>query len=60
MMISNGARLQEIAGLIDKDILRVIIDKEFPVKDVKKAHELSQSGKARGKIILRMHGNTEH
>ena len=54
MANSNGARLQEIAGLIDKRLLRVIIDKEFPLKEVNKAHELSQSGKARGKIILRV------
>lgn len=55
MGTSNGARLQEIAGLIDKGMLRVIIGSEFPIEEVKKAHELSQSGKARGKIILRVY-----
>jgi NADPH:quinone reductase-like Zn-dependent oxidoreductase len=49
---SNGARLQEIAGLINKQMLRVIIDKEFLLEEVKEAHKLSQSGQARGKIIL--------
>jgi NADPH:quinone reductase-like Zn-dependent oxidoreductase len=57
MADSNGARLQEIAGLVDKGMLRVIIDSEFPLEDVKKAHELSESGKARGKIILRVYDN---
>jgi len=51
---SNGARLQEIAGLIDKHQLRVIIDREFSLKEVSKAHDLSQSGKTVGKIILRV------
>lgn len=54
MATSNGARLQEIAGLIDKRMLQVIIDSEFPLAEAHKAQELSQSGKARGKIILRI------
>lgn len=54
MVDSNGARLQEIAGLIDKKMVKVIIDKEFALEDVKKAHEYSQTGKAKGKIILRV------
>jgi NADPH:quinone reductase-like Zn-dependent oxidoreductase len=60
MVTSNGARLAEIAGLINKDMLRVVIDREFSLEDVKKAHELSQSGKTRGKIILRIHDNLTH
>jgi NADPH:quinone reductase-like Zn-dependent oxidoreductase len=50
--VSNGARLQEIAGLIDKRMLRVFIEKTFPLTEVKAAHELSQSGRTRGKIVL--------
>lgn len=49
---SSGARLQEIAGLIDKHMLRVLVDKELPLEHAQEAHKLSQSGKARGKIIL--------
>jgi len=52
MVNSNGARLQQIAGLIDKGLLQIIIAKKFPLDEVKKAHELSQSGKVVGKIIL--------
>lgn len=54
MMISNGARLSEIAELIDHDALRVIVDKEFPLKEARAAQDLSKSGKAKGKIILRV------
>jgi NADPH:quinone reductase-like Zn-dependent oxidoreductase len=60
MTISNGARLQEIAGLIDKRMLRVVIDKKFPLAQVKEAHELSQSGKTRGKIILSIVDSPPH
>ena len=54
LVSSNGARLQEIAGLIDQRKLRVIIDREFMLSDVRAAHVLSESGHARGKIILRV------
>jgi len=57
MVDSNGARLREITGLINKDMLRVIIDSEFALEEVKKAHERSQSGRARGKIILRIYNS---
>ncbi len=52
MVNSNGARLQEISGLIDDNKVKVIIEKEFPLKEVKAAHKLSQEGHVRGKIIL--------
>ena len=48
----NGIRLQEIAGLIDVGKLRVVVDKEFPLQDAAQAHELSEAGHVRGKIIL--------
>jgi NADPH:quinone reductase-like Zn-dependent oxidoreductase len=50
----NGIRLQEIAGLIDAGKLKVIIDKEFPLAQAEAAHEYSETGRARGKIILRV------
>jgi len=59
MVNSNGARLQQIAGLVDKKMIRIIIEKEFNLEEVKKAHELSQSGKALGKIILLVNANGE-
>jgi NADPH:quinone reductase-like Zn-dependent oxidoreductase len=54
MLISNGARLQEIAGLVDLGKVSVVIEKEFPLEEAKAAQDLSQSGHARGKIILRI------
>jgi NADPH:quinone reductase-like Zn-dependent oxidoreductase len=48
----NGIRLQEIAGFIDAGKLRVVVDKVFPLHDAAYAHELSEAGHVRGKIIL--------
>ncbi|MDE1824202.1 MAG: NADP-dependent oxidoreductase [Candidatus Micrarchaeota archaeon] len=53
---ASGGRikLEEIANLIDTGKLRVIVDRELPLSEMKAAHELSQSGKARGKIIIKV------
>jgi NADPH:quinone reductase-like Zn-dependent oxidoreductase len=48
----NGIRLQEIAGLIDIGRVQVIIEKELPLAEARYAHELSEAGHVRGKIIL--------
>ena len=52
MVDSNGARLQEISGLIDDSKVKVIIEKEFPLREIKEAHKLSETGHVRGKIII--------
>jgi len=51
---TGAARLSQIAALVDAGKLRVVIDQEFPLSDAKAAHELSETGHARGKIILRV------
>ncbi len=40
--------------MVDSGKLKVVIDKEFALSEVAKAHELSQSGKAKGKIIIKV------
>ena len=54
LVAANGARLQEIASLIDAGKLKVIIEKEFPLAEAMAAHELSETLRVRGKIILRV------
>jgi NADPH:quinone reductase-like Zn-dependent oxidoreductase len=56
-MMTCGSRLQEIAGLIDKGLLKVVIDRSFPLSEVKEAHKLSESHHAKGKIILTVVNN---
>lgn len=50
----NGKQLAEIATLIDSGHLKVVLDRILPLSEARRAHELSQSGQARGKIVLRV------
>ena len=53
----NGKQLAEIAALIDSGHLKVVLDRIVPLSEARRAHELSQSGHARGKIVLRVKEN---
>ena len=48
----NAAILEQLAGLVDSGKIRPVIGAEFALKHARQAHELSQSGRARGKIVL--------
>lgn len=50
----NGPRLAEIARLIDTGVLKVVVAREFSLADAAAAHALSETGRACGKIILRV------
>ncbi|HEY0737336.1 MAG TPA: NADP-dependent oxidoreductase [Herpetosiphonaceae bacterium] len=50
----NAARLTEIAGLIDDGTIKPIVETVLPLSETRQAHELSESGHARGKIVLRV------
>jgi NADPH:quinone reductase-like Zn-dependent oxidoreductase len=50
----NGARCADLAALIDAGKLKVEIAREFPLEQAREAHELSETRRVRGKIILRM------
>jgi NADPH:quinone reductase-like Zn-dependent oxidoreductase len=50
----SGAQLAEIAKLIDSGELKPVIDRILPLSEVRRAHELSQSGHTHGKIVLRV------
>jgi NADPH:quinone reductase-like Zn-dependent oxidoreductase len=45
-------QLRSVAGLLDDGRLDVRVDSVFPLDDVVSAHERSESGHARGKVIL--------
>jgi NADPH:quinone reductase-like Zn-dependent oxidoreductase len=54
----SGAQLAEIAKMIDSGKLAPIIDRILPLTEARRAHELSQSGHVRGKIVLRVKDQT--
>jgi NADPH:quinone reductase-like Zn-dependent oxidoreductase len=50
----SGAQLAEIAKIIDSGKLAPVINRILPLSEVRRAHELSQSGHTHGKIALRV------
>ncbi len=51
---SSGAVLEEIAALVDRGKIKPVIDRVFSLDDITAAHEYSGSGRARGKIVIRV------
>jgi len=50
----RGDVLAQLAALMDSGKLRVLVGQEFALADAAQAHRLGESGKARGKMILRV------
>jgi NADPH:quinone reductase-like Zn-dependent oxidoreductase len=48
----NVAALNGLAELVDSGKLRAVVGAEFALSDIKRAHALSESGRAKGKIAL--------
>lgn len=48
----NAEILAQLAALVDAGTMRPIVGAEFALKDMAKAHALSQSGRAVGKIVI--------
>jgi NADPH:quinone reductase-like Zn-dependent oxidoreductase len=50
----DGDKLAEIAKIIDSGNLAPVINRILPLSEARRAHELSQSGHSRGKMVLRV------
>jgi NADPH2:quinone reductase len=50
----EGARLRELARLVDQGRLRPIVDAVLPLEQVGEAHRRLDSGHGRGKVVLRV------
>ncbi|WP_328466002.1 zinc-binding dehydrogenase [Streptomyces sp. NBC_00448] len=48
----SRADLVELADLADRRALSVAVQETLPLAEAAKAHELSESGRVRGKIVL--------
>ncbi|MFD0360239.1 NADP-dependent oxidoreductase [Nocardia sp. GCM10030253] len=51
-VVPSGSDLREITAAVERGELRVEIDQVLSLADVAKAHQLSESGRVRGKIVL--------
>ncbi len=49
----SSSNLAEIARLIDDGKVKTVVETVLPLAEARRAHELSQSGHARGKIVLK-------
>src|SRR5437660_8922315 len=49
----SSSNLAEIAKLIDAGKVKTVVETVLPLKEAPRAHELSQSGHVRGKIVLK-------
>ena len=50
----DGEELEELADMIDADRLAVNVQEVLPLEEAARAHELSESGHVRGKLVLRV------
>ena len=50
----NAEQLREITALIDSGKIKPFVETVLPLGEVQRAHELSQSGRTRGKIVLQV------
>ena len=48
----NSELLEELAKFVENGKVKAHIEKIFPLSEIKEAHKLSESGHARGKIVL--------
>ena len=53
-MRADGAQLREISTLIESGEIRPVVDKVFPFKDTNEALAHSESGRAKGKVVVQM------
>jgi NADPH:quinone reductase-like Zn-dependent oxidoreductase len=50
----NAEQLSAISKLVDEGRLKAHVSTVLPLIEVKKAHQLSESGRTRGKIVLQI------
>jgi NADPH:quinone reductase-like Zn-dependent oxidoreductase len=49
---ADRADMREIAGLVESGRLRATIEKTFPLADAAQAHEIGETGRTTGKLVL--------
>jgi NADPH:quinone reductase-like Zn-dependent oxidoreductase len=53
-MRASGAQLDEVAKLIDADVLRPIVDRTYPFDEAPQALAHVEGGRAKGKVVITM------
>jgi NADPH2:quinone reductase len=55
LVYPSGEQLTTLTTLCERGELRVVIEAAFPLSEVARAHQLSQKGHVRGKLVLTMY-----
>ncbi|HEX9811467.1 MAG TPA: NADP-dependent oxidoreductase [Burkholderiales bacterium] len=58
-MRADGQQLGEIAKLVERGIIRPVVGKVFPLDRIREALAYSESGRATGKIVIRIGGSAQ-
>jgi alcohol dehydrogenase len=53
-MRANGNQLREISALIDAGIIRPVVDRVFPFESIEEALAYVETGRAKGKVIVKV------
>lgn len=55
-MWPSGEQLSELGSLLQSGAIKPVVDKVFPFESIKEALAYSESGKAKGKVVISMNG----
>jgi NADPH:quinone reductase-like Zn-dependent oxidoreductase len=53
-MWPSGEQLAQIAALVERGAIKPVVDRSFALDEVQKALDYSQSGRAKGKVVIKM------
>jgi NADPH:quinone reductase-like Zn-dependent oxidoreductase len=53
---ANGGQLREITSLIDAGAIRPVVDRIFPFESTKEALAYVETGRAKGKVVVKIRG----
>jgi NADPH:quinone reductase-like Zn-dependent oxidoreductase len=57
-MKAQGEQLAKITSLIESGVIKPIIDKTYPFEQTNEAISYVESGRAKGKVVIRMNSAT--
>jgi NADPH:quinone reductase-like Zn-dependent oxidoreductase len=53
-MWPSGEQLAQIAALVERGVIKPVVDRSFALDEVQQALDYSQSGRAKGKIVIKV------
>ena len=53
-MKANGTQLEQITRLIEAGVIRPVVDKVFPFEATNEAMAYVETGRAKGKVVIKM------